>query len=110
MTLFDLQPSCHILLFASTTFGCHIALWAFATFGHSSVEGHIQSFWNWKELKKTMRQIKIWNEKAWCHERRGVTQEKITRRQTKLWLRRNYLEKVNKEIIEHIDIRREKDL
>jgi hypothetical protein len=57
-----------------------------------------------------MRQIKKRNEKEWCHERRGVTQEKITRRQTKLWLRRNYLEKVNKEIIEHIDIRREKDL
>ncbi len=60
-----------------------------------------------KEMK--MKQVKRWNEKAWCHERIEITWEKITRRQTKLWLGRNYLKKIDKEIVEHIDIKGEKD-
>jgi hypothetical protein len=63
-----------------------------------------------RKKEMTMRQIKRWSEKAWCHERRGVTQEKRTRRQTKLWPRRNYLKRIDKDIIKHIDIRGEKDL
>jgi hypothetical protein len=31
-----------------------------------------------------MIQIRSWSEKAWCHEKRRVTQEEITRKQTKL--------------------------
>jgi hypothetical protein len=39
-----------------------------------------------------------------------VTQEDITERQTKLWLGRNYLKKVDKERAKHIDIIGKKDL
>jgi len=57
-----------------------------------------------------MIQIRRWSEKTWYHERGGVTQEEITRKQTKLWPGRNYLKKIDKEKVEHIDIREEKDL
>jgi len=36
-------------LLAFTTFGRDITFWAFAPFGCSSVEGHVQSSWNWKK-------------------------------------------------------------
>ncbi len=55
-----------------------------------------------------MKQVKRLSEKTLCHERRGVTWEEITKRQTKLWLGRNHLKRVNKETTEHIDIRGEK--
>jgi hypothetical protein len=45
-----------------------------------------------------------------CHEIRGIIQEKITRRQTKLWPGRNYSKRTDKETTKHIDIRGEKDL
>jgi len=50
------------------------------------------------------------SEKTWCHEKKKTTWEKITRIQKTLWPRRNYLKKINKDIIKHIDIRRKKDL
>jgi hypothetical protein len=58
----------------------------------------------------TMIQIKKWNEKTWCHEIRGVIQEEITWRQTKLWSGNNYLKRVDKEKVEHIDMKQKKDL
>jgi len=63
-----------------------------------------------RKKEMTMIQIRKMNEKTWCHEKRRLTQEKLTRRQKKLWSRRNYLKRVDKEIVKHIDIKREKDL
>lgn len=56
-----------------------------------------------------MIQMRIWIEKAWCYEWKVVTWEEIIGRQTKLWLGKNYLKRVDKERVEHIDIKREKD-
>jgi hypothetical protein len=56
-----------------------------------------------------MIQMRRWIEKAWCYEWKGVTWEEIIGRQTKLWLGKNYLKRVDKERVEHIDIKREKD-
>jgi len=63
-----------------------------------------------RKKQTTMIQIRRWSGKAWCHEKRGLTQEKITWRQTKLWSRKNYLKRVDKEISKHIDIKGKKDL
>jgi len=63
-----------------------------------------------KKKKTTMIQIRRSSEKFWCHEKRGVTQEEITNKQTKLWSRKNYLKRVDKEIAKHIDIKGKKDL
>lgn len=56
-----------------------------------------------------MIQIRRWSEKAWCHEKKGLIQEKITWRQTKLWLRKNYLKRGDKEISKHINIKGKKN-
>ncbi len=57
-----------------------------------------------------MIQIRRSSEKVWCHEKKKVTQEEIIGKQTKLWSRRNYLKRVDKEIAKHIDIKGKKDL
>ncbi len=57
-----------------------------------------------------MIQIRRSSEKAQCHDKKGVTQEEITSKQTKLWSRRNYLKRVDKELVKHIDIKGKKDL
>ncbi len=79
--LFDFVAfDCHILLFASTIFRHHVSLWASTPFGHSSCGRSCSEFSKLKERKMTMIQIRRWSEKAWCHEKKGVTREKITRR------------------------------
>jgi len=112
ITLFDVVDfgRC-ISLFACVTFQCYVALWASAPFGHSNWGRSCSKL---KEIRRkkemTMIQIKRWNEKVLCYEWKGVTQEEIIGRQTKLWLGRNYLKIVDKEIAKHIDIKRKKDV
>jgi hypothetical protein len=49
------------------------------------------------------------NSKNYRHQRKRVTWEEVTRKQTKLWPKRNYLNKKDKEKAKHIDIKGEID-
>jgi len=89
----------HVTLFASTTFEHHVALFSFVTFGHTNC-GWLHSEFSKLEKKKDDNETnKRRSKKYWCHEVKGITREEITRRQTKLWLKINYLKIICKETI-----------